>query len=430
MLELLYRGLTHLAGPAVGRLLDRRAARGKEDPLRRHERLGRPSLPRPAGRLIWLHAASVGESLAILPLVERLLALSPTAHVLVTTGTVTSATLMDKRLPARAFHQYVPVDLPGAAKRFVDHWRPDMVLWVESEFWPNLLGEVRRRGLPCGLINARISEKSFRSWRRVPRTSRRLLSVFQLALAQTAEGAERLCALGIREVRAVGNLKYSAAPLPADPEMLASLRAAVGSRPVWAFASTHPGEEALVPTVHRRAALPGLLSIIVPRHPARGAEVAELLRGQGMSVAVRSVDGAPRPEHEAYVVDTLGELGLVYRLAPVAVIGGSFAGIGGHNPIEPALLGAAVVHGPSMHNFAEVAAELQARGGALNVPDGDALPGLVRDLLTDGMARARLADAALAVAEENRQAVDRVLAALDPLLARAGFAEEIWGSVE
>lgn len=424
MLETLYRGLTHLAGPAVRRLLDRRAARGKEDPARRAERLGEPTLPRPAGRLVWLHAASVGESLAILPLVERLLAADTGAHALVTTGTVTSAALMAKRLPRRAMHQYVPVDLPGACRQFLDHWRPDLVLWVESEFWPNLLGEVRRRRLPCALVNARLSEASFRGWRRFPGAARRLLSGFRLALAQTDAEAARLRALGIADVRAVGNLKYSAEPLPADAGALAALREAVGERPVWVFASSHAGEEEVAAEAHARLAgtMPDLLTVLVPRHPERGPEIAARLAGRGLAVARRAAQQSITPQTQVYVADTLGELGLFFRLAPVAAVGGSFVGIGGHNPIEPALLGSAVLYGPCMTNFAAIADELEAEGGALRVADAAALAREVGRLLTDGTARNARTAAAAAVAERNRRAVDRVLAALAPLLDEAGFA--------
>jgi len=426
MLEHLYRGLTHLAGPAVAHLLEKRAARGKEDPARRGERMGMASRARPPGCLIWLHAASVGESLAILPLIDRLLALNPRAHALVTTGTVTSAALLEQRLPPRAFHQYVPVDLPTPVRRFLAHWRPDMALWVESEFWPNLLAEVRRRGIPAALVNARLSEKSFRNWRRVPGTIARMLSVFRIALAQTEAGAERLRALGVREARAVGNLKFSADPLPADTAELTRWRAAVGARPVWAFASTHPGEEEIAADAHARVAreVPGLLTLLAPRHPARGDAVAALLAERGLTVRRRSRGELPDSGTDVFLVDTMGELGLVFRTAPVAAIGGSFVDVGGHNPVEPALLGAAVLYGPRMDNFEEIAAGMEAAGGAVRVPDAVALATTVRLLLTDGEGRALIAGAALSVAERNRQAVDRVVAALEPLLACACIGGE------
>lgn len=424
MLECLYHGLTRFAGPAVVRLLDRRAARGKEDPARRHERLGRPDRARPPGGLVWIHAASVGESLAVLPLVDRLLAADAGLSVMVTTGTVTSADLMARRLPGpRAFHQYVPVDLPAAVQGFLAHWRPDLVLWIESEFWPNLLGALRRRAIPCALVNARLSAKSFNNWRRVPGTARRLLSVFRMALAQTAVEADRLRLLGIADSRAIGNLKYASAPLPVDKAALAALTATIGPRPVWCVASSHPGEEAMViaalPALRER--VPDALLLLAPRHPNRGAEVAALLTAANVPFARRSQGALPAPGDAAYLVDTLGEMGLVFRLAPVTVMGGSFAPIGGHNPIEPALLDSAVIHGPHMGNFAEIQADLQAAGGLLPLDGPDRIADAVADLLTQPDRRRAQAAAARAVALRNAGALDAVMDALAPLRHEAGI---------
>ena len=427
MLESLYRGLTRIAEPLVRHWLDRRAAIGKEDPVRREERFGRAACPRPAGRLVWIHAASVGESLAALPLLNQLLDRDPGLHALMTTGTVTSAALMAQRLPPRAIHQYVPVDLPSAVTAFMEHWRPDLILWMESEFWPNLLGEIRRRNIPCALINARLSMKSFRGWSRMPGTAARLLSAFRTALAQTEEEARRLRVLGIHDARAVGNLKYSAPPLPVDLAELSRLRDAVGTRRLWLFASTHPGEEALAASVHAalRRTFPDLLTLLVPRHPDRGPEVERLLTtAHGLRVTRRTAGGMPRPDTDLYLGDTLGELGLFFRLAPATVIGGSFVAVGGHNPIEPALLESAVLYGPEMFNFAEVAAEMEQAGGAVRLPDTGALVAELTRLLRDDAVRATRIEAARAVAERNRQAVDRVMADLLPLLDEAGIGRE------
>lgn len=427
----LYRGLTHLAGPVVRRLLDRRLAMGKEEGERLPERLGHAGRPRPSAPLIWVHAASVGESMAVLPLVGRLLELPSRPRVLVTTGTVTSARLLAQRLPHGAFHQFIPVDLPSAVDRFLDHWRPDLALWVESEFWPNLLTGLRRRAIPAVLVNARLSAKSHRGWRRVARTARHLLSCFPLALAQTAVEAQRLRDLGIQDARAVGNLKYSTPPLPVDEAALTALQAALGTRPRWVMASTHPGEEALAIATHRLLAprLPGLLTLIVPRHPARGATIADDARRDGWTVGLRGdAHTPPTPGEDVHVADTLGELGLFFRVAPVAVVGGSFAPIGGHNPIEPAQLGAAVVYGPHMHNFAEIARSMEDAGGAVRLPLGldaggaaQALADTLAHLLTDADARRTLADKGAAVAAANRDAIDKVMAALRPALDEVGL---------
>ncbi|MGQ9370382.1 3-deoxy-D-manno-octulosonic acid transferase [Azospirillum sp. ST 5-10] len=419
MLHLLYRGLTTIAGPAVRLYLDRRRDAGKEDPARQGERLGHPAHPRPDGPLVWVHAASVGEANSVLVLVERLLADCPGAHVLMTTGTVSSADLMARRLPPRAFHQYVPVDLPAAVDRFLDHWRPDLALWIESEIWPNLLHGIRRRAIPAALVNARLSARSYARWRWLPRVSTDLLSTFRIALAQTETDAERLRALGAPAVSCVGNLKFSAAPPPADPAALAALAAAVAGRPVWLMASTHAGEEEIAAGVHAAWAdrLPGLLTVVAPRHPHRGPAVAEALAARGLDVARRAAGALPGPADAVYVADTLGELGVLYRVAPVVCMGGSFVPHGGQNPVEPAQLGCAVLYGPHMWNFAEITDRLEAAGGALALADAAALGDAVGRLLADAAARAAVVDGATRVTAENARIVDRAMAVLAPLLA-------------
>ncbi len=423
MLHTLYRGLTTIAGPAVRLYLDRRRAAGKEDPARQAERFGMASRPRPDGPLVWIHAASVGEANSVLVLIDRLLAHAPGLTVLMTTGTVTSADLMARRLPAGAIHQYVPVDLPGAVDRFLGHWRPDAVLWTESEIWPNLLAGIRARSIPAALVNARMSERSFARWRNVPGFVGSLLSTFQVTLAQTEGDAERLRRLGAAGVASVGNLKFSAEPPPAPTAAMAALNAALTGRLVWLLASSHPGEDEIAATVHAALApaLPGLLTVVVPRHAHRGEAIAELMRARGLAVARRSAGGLPGYEDAVYVADTMGELGLFYRAAPVVCMGGSFVPHGGQNPVEPALLGCAVLYGPHMFNFGEITHKLEAAGGALPVADGPALTEAARQLLTDDRARARIVAGAARVTEDNRRIVDRALGALAPVLGAAGI---------
>jgi 3-deoxy-D-manno-octulosonic-acid transferase len=284
-----YRGLSTLAPPALKLLLKRRLARGKEDAARLGERMGIAARARPEGKLVWLHGASVGEALSTLPLIERVLKRLPQAHVLVTSGTVTSARIMAERLPDRAFHQFVPLDAAPWVARFLDHWRPDLALWIESELWPNLLRQTAARGIPIALVNARMRERSFRGWKRWPGAARDLLGAFRLVLAQSETYAERFRALGAAEASVAGNLKYAAPPLPADEAKLAALRAAIGTRRVWLAASIHPGEEAAVAEAQsllKRAG--GALGIVVPRHPPKGAAMAEAIRARGLTVAVRS----------------------------------------------------------------------------------------------------------------------------------------------
>jgi 3-deoxy-D-manno-octulosonic-acid transferase len=416
----LYRLATRALGPAAHLVLARRAARGKEDRTRLAERWGRTGAPRPTGTLIWLHAASVGESLSLLPIVERLLARLPRAQVLVTTGTVTSARILADRLPARARHQFLPLDHPPSVARFLDHWRPDLALWVESELWPNLILETRRRGIPMALLNARMSAKSARGWQRARGLIAALLGGFQLVLAQDAVQADRLKALGARAAETVGDLKAAAAVPAASGPVLDDLAARIGSRPVWLAASTHEGEEAAVAAAHRglRERFPTLLTLLAPRHPARGDQIAALL--QDFHVARRSAGALPGPETEIYLIDTLGEMGLFYRLASVVLVAGSLGApgsIGGHNPLEAAQLGCAVILGPDTVNCAASAAALEDAGAALRLAEADALPQALGRLLADPGTVAQMGAAGLAVAESHRGVIDRVLQKLEPLVA-------------
>jgi 3-deoxy-D-manno-octulosonic-acid transferase len=416
----LYRLATGVSGPLVEIALRRRARHDREDPARLAERRGLASAPRPPGALVWVHGASVGEALAILPLLGALLASRPRLEALVTTGTVTSARLMAGRLPLRARHQFAPVDRPAAWRSFLDHWRPQLALLVESELWPNLIMESRRRGVPLALINGRMSTRSARRWQRLPGVAAELLSEFELCLTQSAADRDRLRALGAREVRAIGNLKASAPPLPAPGAALTELVNALGGRPLWLAASTHPGEDRALLDAHRRlvARSPGLLTIIVPRHPERGPALAARLAEQDVAVALRSRREPPGQSCAVYVADTLGELGLFYRVAPIAFVGKSLVPEGGQNPLEAARLGCAVLFGPHMDNFEGLAASLLRAGGARRVADAGELAAVVALLLEAPAARADMAARARAAAASEAGALQATLAALAPLLER------------
>jgi 3-deoxy-D-manno-octulosonic-acid transferase len=414
----LYRALSRGLTPLVLLYLKRRRRQGKEDTKRFGERLGIAGAPRPPGPLLWVHAASVGEATAMLALIERLLATRPALEILVTTGTTASAQLLASRLPARARHQFVPVDLPGAVTRFLDHWRPDLALWVESELWPNLVLMTRARGIPMGLVNGRLSNRSAARWRRWPGLIGPLLGSFAPCLAQDATQAERLQRLGAPSAESVGDLKAAAPPLPADAAQIAALRRQLGSRPCWLAASTHAGEEEAAATAHRLLAPhhPGLVTLIAPRHPARGDAVAGMLRAQGLCVARRSRGEVIAADADIYLVDTMGELGLFYRLAGIAFIGGSLVPKGGHNPFEAARLDCVVLHGPDMANCAAMTAALAAAGAAETVRDGDGLAVAVAALLADRRLRAARAAAGERVAALGLGVLDRVLDRLAPLL--------------
>jgi len=414
-----WRLLTRLLSPLAPLLLRERAARGKEDWTRLNERLGVSGLPRPAGKLLWVHGASVGESLSALPLIQKLLE-SGNTNVLVTSGTVTSAAMMSQRLPAGAVHQFVPLDTPGAVARFLDHWKPDVGLFVESDLWPNLLLAARARGVRLALVNARISAASAERWHRARKSITALLSAFDLVLAQDKEIAARFTALGARKVEAVGSLKADAPPLAVDQEAFAELQQAIGSRPVLLAAQTHPGEDETVLPAHDllRAKFPDLLTILVPRHTARGADL-EMLCG-ARTHARRSTGGVITHQTAIYIADTMGEMGLFYRLAPFCFLGGTLVPLGGHNVLEPAQLRCAVLAGPHTQNAPRAFdAVLTAQGFGPVASSADLAREALR-LLGDAHAAREAGDAAARGAASLSGAVDRTLQALKCLFdARA-----------
>ncbi len=420
MLPLVYRALTWPLPPLALLYLRRRQRHGKEDELRLLERRGLTHAARPAGPLVWIHAASVGEATAMMRLIERLLETRPELEILVTTGTVASARLLEQRLPARARHQFAPVDLPGWVGRFLDHWQPDLALWVESELWPNLVLATHSRAIPMMLVNARLSARSYRRWRRWPGLIGPVLGAFAQCLAQDAEQAGRLRRLGAREVAAVGDLKAAGSALPVDQVQLWRLRGEIGLRPLWLAASTHDGEEEIAAAAHVRlvAGHPGLLTIIAPRHPARGDAIAAMLAAGGLRVARRSRGEPIAAETDVYLADTMGELGLFYSLAGVAFVGGSMTPRGGHNPFEAARLDCAVLHGPDMSNCTAMAAALAAAGAAQTVSGVDELARAVAALLSDRRLRAARSAAGARTAAEGQGILDAVLDRLAPWLDR------------
>jgi 3-deoxy-D-manno-octulosonic-acid transferase len=414
-----YRLATTMLGPLAPALLNWRRRRGKEDPRRMAERMGHASLARPAGPLVWLHGASVGEGIALLPLVERLAARG--FNVLVTTGTVTSATILANRLPAGAQHQYLPLDISRFMARFLDHWRPDLALVAESEIWPNMLRMVHERGVPLALVNARLSERSFARWSKVPNLIGSLLSRVDLCLAQTQDDAFRLHRLGAENVQVAGNLKYDVPAPPYAQQELAQMTAAVGARPVWFAASTHPREEEIILGVHQRLLhdFPDLLTIVAPRHARRGQQIAELAASFGAPSALRSLGDKITPATQFYIADTMGEMGLFYRLTSVVLVGKSLGGArGGQNPIEPAKLGATVLHGPNVGNFAQVYRELAAAHGAVQVADEPALEAALRLYFSDPALLRRSGRSTQEAVERFGGATGRIMQALEPWLTQ------------
>jgi 3-deoxy-D-manno-octulosonic-acid transferase len=398
MLRALYTAATTLAAPALRAYLRRRAARGKEIAARLPEREGIDPTPRPAGKLLWVHAASMGESISVLPV---LAALPDHLSVLLTTGTVTSATLLATRLPQlgldrRVQHRFVPLDVPAWAARFIDHWRPDVAAFVESETWPNLLGACAARGIPVMLVNARMSGKSFANWRRVPGFARAVFASYAAIQPQSNDDAARLADLGARNLLAASNLKFAAVPLPVEPTALAEVDHLLGDRPAWLAASTHPGEESLIAEAHARLAAtrPGLVTIIVPRHPERGAELAAAL-----GAPRRSQGAGPPVGGGIWIADTMGELGLFYRRCPIVFVGKSLISPGGgQNPLEPARLGCAVAMGVQDSNFTEAVRVLRDAGALHQVADASELAAWVGLMFDHPAQRATMGQAGMAAA--------------------------------
>jgi len=414
-----WRLLTWALSPLARLLLRERASRGKEDWARVNERLGLAGLPRPEGRLIWIHGASVGESLSALPLIGKLLE-DGSINVLVTSGTVTSAAMMGQRLPQGAVHQFVPLDTPGAVARFLDHWKPDAGLFVESDLWPNLILMAKDRGVKLALVNARISARSAERWAYAKKSVAALLSAFDMVLAQDEEIAARFKKLGARKVEAVGSLKADAPPLAVDEDALAALRRQIGKRPVLLAAQTHPGEDETVLPAHDllRGDFPDLLTVLVPRHTAR-AEDLEMLCGT-RAYRRRSTGGQISDQTAIYIADTMGEMGLFYRLAPFCFLGGTLVPLGGHNVLEPAQLHCAVLVGPHTQSAPRAYdAVLEAQGFGRIASSADLAREAAR-LLSDSAAAQAAGDAAARGAASQSGAVERTLQALKSLFdARA-----------
>lgn len=418
-----YRLVGFLSRPFIPLSLVYRAVRRKEKIGRWPERFGRASAPRPPGRVVWVHAASVGETNSVMPLIDRIVAAG--ICVVFTSVTITAADIAARRLPPGAVHQFAPVDVPRLVSRFLAHWRPECALFVESELWPATIMKLAELNIPQIVVNGRLSQRSFDGWHRFPGISHMLFSRIGLCLAQTAKDGERYAGLGAPAVSVTGNLKFDAPPPAASAAAVAAFKGELAGRPVWVAASTHPGEDEIVAAAHRllRAGHPGLLTILVPRHSARGADIRASLSGLGFSVAQRSLGEQIGPATDIYLADTMNELGLFYRAAPVAFLGGSLINHGGQNPIEPGQLDTAILHGPHVHNFEEVYEVLDRCGAASTVHDADELASRIAALLDDPEALRRAATAAGRALKPLAGALERTVAALDPYLGNSGAQE-------
>ncbi|MDB5565521.1 MAG: 3-deoxy-D-manno-octulosonic acid transferase [Tardiphaga sp.] len=411
-----YRRLSAVLAPLAPVLIKQRLKQNKEDPARTDERRGITDVLRPSGPLVWIHGASVGEVLAVAALIERLRALN--IRILLTSGTVTSAAIIARRFPADIIHQYIPYDSPRFVARFLDHWQPSLALFIESDIWPNLVLSAANRRLPMVLINGRMSPRSFPRWQRLSATIGALLGRFDLCLAQSDTDAERFAALGSRNIVVTGNLKLDVQAPPMDPAKLEKLMSVTRGRPVIVASSTHPGEEEILLETHKTLAsfFPSLLTVIVPRHAHRGEGIARMIAATGAQVALRSREELPTAITDVYVADTMGELGLFYRLSPVVFMGGSLVPHGGQNPIEAVKLGASIVHGPHVFNFTDVYEALDAAGGARQAVSSEQLVKQLGQMLGNPAVRDASIEAAVQVVERLGGALERTLNALEPYL--------------
>ncbi|EFL88573.1 3-deoxy-D-manno-octulosonic acid transferase [Ahrensia sp. R2A130] len=424
----LYRGVGSALYPFAGPFLRARARRGKEDRDRRAERYGYAAWERPAGPLVWLHAASVGEALAIMPLIERLDTFS--INVVLTTGTVTSAEIASAKLPKGVIHQYVPLDMKRAAGRFLDHWMPDLAIFAESELWPTTMTELQARKIPQVLVNARVSDRSNTRWSKRPRLARAIFSKLSAVFAQSTVDADRFRALGTANVSVMGNLKLDTSPPAYDAAAVAVLKQQIGDRPVWVAVSTHDGEEQTVARVHRALLkhLPDLLTVIVPRHPDRGDALSSMLAAENLSCARRSKDEEIVPDTAILLGDTIGEMGLYLALARVAFMGKSLSetgGQGGQNPIEPVMAGLAVLSGRYVQNFRDTYQALVDAGGVKLVRDEAMLASHVAYLLQHDEVVQTMQQSGQKAVTSLAGALDKCVAGLDPYITplrlRAGL---------
>lgn len=411
-----YRWAGVVAFPCAGLLLAARASKGKEDRARRGERLGYAAANRPRGPLVWVHAASVGEMVAVTTLMREFRRCG--IHVLLTTGTVTSAEIAANRLSNDVIHQYVPIDALPAIRRFLDYWQPDLAIGVESEIWPATLATLHDRRIPQILVNARISDRSFARWQKHPDVASSLFSKLGMVVAQSELDGERFRDLGAWPVTVSGNIKVDTDAPPVDAELLSLYQRQIGHRKTWAATSTADGEEKVAAMVHRALkAHMGQLSIVVPRHPDRADEIEAMMVQQGLVVARRSRNDVITPETDIFLGDSIGEMGLYLRLTEIAFVGRSMmVGGGGGNPMEPAVLGCAVLCGPHVENFRDSYQRLVRHGAARVVRDAETLAKSVHFLMNNPLALHKMSDSAVAAVQDMRGALTITVKALEPYI--------------
>jgi len=416
----LYRFLLLLATPLLWLYLRLRAAKGKEETARLSERYGKTNAPRPPTTLIWLHAASVGEAQAALSIINAINNDGYTGHWLLTSGTVTSSHLIQSKNLANLQHQYIPLDHPIWVNRFLNHWKPDLAIWLESEIWPTLVNYTKRKDIPLILVNARLSDSSYNSWLKLKSISKKTFPLFDLILTQSQKDTDRFNALGGAAVT-TGNIKLTITPLSYNEAELTSLKQATKKRPLWLYASSHKGEEEIAAHIHQKlkVEIPDLLTIIVPRHPERANDIEKKLKPLGLNITKRSNDNnLPTENTDIYLADTLGELGLFYSLSTITMIGRSLSddGGGGHNPIEAAQLNCAILTGPNIQYQTLLFDPLFTANAATQVMDEEELFNTLRRLFDTPNDIQQMIDNASAYLSKTDNAMDAVMAEIKPYL--------------
>lgn len=363
--------LGYLLAPCISLYLYYRVFTGKEDKNRLKERKGISALKRPSGDVVWVHAASVGEALTALSVVEFLCKDQDDLSIIFTTGTVSSASLIEKRLPLNVIHQYFPLDLKPWVERFLDNWHPQLVLWFESELWPSHLDALKQRKIPAILLNGRISDKSFKRWSRFSGAFKRIMQTFELIYTASVRDQNYFHKLGIDRAVFKGNLKLTVSAAKIDEAYLERLQLSCNNRRVWLASSTHAGEEEMIASVQvfLQSFVPLALCVLVPRHPGRAQQLKLMLCARGLRVCLRSEQEVPSHDCDVFLADTFGELDLFYQLSPIAFVGGSLVPIGGHNMLEAIRQNSVVVTGPYVSNFHDLVNELLQNRACIQVQD-------------------------------------------------------------
>ena len=401
----MYAALSIAISPLIWLYVHYRRLKGLDDQNRFKERFGYASLPRPEGRIVWFHSASVGETLSLRSFVSGWHTRYPSDHILITTTTITAAKIVRDQFQGIAVHQFVPFDVTFWVNRFLNYWKPDQAFFVDSELWPNSVRACKRKNIPLVLLNARLSDRSYNRWKRVPALAGSLLNQFKLCLAPGPETEERLKALGTKNVGIMANLKFSVPPLPVNQAYIEYFRPLFLNRHIWIAASTHPGEEELIFNVHQilKKELPHLITIIAPRHPHRANALVKKAVTHGLSfqtLASSLIQFAS--SSDGIIIDEIGQLGTFYTLSDIVFMGGSLIPHGGHNPIEATHFKKPVFYGPHMHNFREVCHVL-AQAGSRALKDEKELAEVLINLFKTSNERIKIGEALYSILMTQQQ---------------------------